>query len=132
VIDMAAAEAIVPVVLQVYRSEKEESETLERFRLMRRGEAREALKAFLRNGQVDMAFDLVYKNPYAARYVVADKELASIEGKNWTLGHHAVWAQLPARLYILERPHSDVARLRVNPKKSKWLYSIIEQARRAT
>jgi len=80
----------------VYRDEKEESTTLERFCLMRRGEARDELKRLIRDGEFERAFDLVKKNTYAALYVVRDKRLASIEGKGWILGLQAVLFQVPA------------------------------------
>jgi len=115
----------------VYRDEKEESTTLERFCLMRRGEARDELKRLIRDGEFERAFDLVKKNTYAALYVVRDKRLASIEGKGWILGLQAVLFQVPAKWHVIRYPHSDVAKLRVNPERSKWMYSIVEQARRA-
>ena len=112
-----------------YKDEREESIILERFSKMQKRAARDALKRFIREGQTEMAFDLVYKNRYAALYVVNDKELASIEGKGWNLGLHAVLFQSLAKEYIRRHPHSDVARLRVDSERSKWAYSIIEQAR---
>ena len=115
-----------------YRDEQEESRTLERFHKMPKKEAEGTLRQLVRDGEIERAFDLVYKNPHAALCAVGDKELASIAGKGLgLLGHHAVLFQAPARWYVMEHPHSDVARLRVNPANSKWMYSVLEQARRA-
>ncbi len=115
-----------------YADEVEERETLERFRSMDDTTAEDELNRLLRTGEIDRAFDLVCKNQHAARRVLQCEGLASVEGKGWILGLHAVHFHQEMQLYIISNRNnplnSAVARLRVDPSKSKWGYSALKQA----
>ncbi|HIH50492.1 MAG: hypothetical protein ABSE71_03730 [Candidatus Micrarchaeaceae archaeon] len=113
-----------------YADEVEERETLERFRSMDDLTAEDELHRLLRTNEIDRLFDLVYQNRHAARHVLQNERLASVSGKGWNLGLHAVHFHEELQLYIIanRNRYSAVARLRVDPSESKWGYSIVKQA----